>query len=99
MDIDHAMKICLFFVKTLFSVRPKKLAFFLEIGWVEIFYYAPAGIVQCVSEYIFLISKQKQKTRRQKKEKETKEEKRISLENLTGYDDIVCEFALCALLT
>ena len=27
--------------------------------------------------------------------KKTKEEKRISAENLTGYDDIVCEFALC----
>ena len=35
-----------------------------------------------------------QKTRRQK-EKETKEKKRVSVENLTGYDDIVCEFALC----
>ena len=30
-----------------------------------------------------------------KKQKETKEEKRISVENLTGYDDIVWEFALC----
>ena len=36
----------------------------------------------------------KKKTRRQKA-KETKEEKRICLENLTGYDDIVCEVALC----
>ena len=30
-----------------------------------------------------------------KKAQETKEEKRISLENLTGHDDIVCEIALC----
>ena len=37
---------------------------------------------------------QTQKTRRQKA-KETKEEKTISVENLTGHDDIVCEFALC----
>ena len=29
------------------------------------------------------------------KAKETKEEKRIFKENLTGYSDIVCEFALC----
>ena len=29
------------------------------------------------------------------KAKEAKEEKRISVENLTGFDDIVCEFALC----
>ena len=33
-------------------------------------------------------------TRRQKAKK-TKEEKKISLENLTGYNDIVCEFAMC----
>ena len=33
-----------------------------------------------------------------KKRKETKEEKRISAENLTGYNDIVCEFALCTYL-
>ena len=29
------------------------------------------------------------------KGKETKEEKIMSIKNLTGYDDIVCEFALC----
>ena len=29
------------------------------------------------------------------KVKESKEEKRISVENLTGYDDIVCKFARC----
>ena len=47
----------------------------------------------CIRIYIFLIKKNN-KTRRQKA-KETKEEKIISVENLTGYDDIVCEFALC----
>ena len=36
----------------------------------------------------------KKKSRRQKAE-ETKEEKRISVVNLTGYDDIVCKFSLC----
>ena len=36
----------------------------------------------------------KRKTRKQTKAKETKEEKRISVENLTGYDDIDCKFAL-----
>ena len=46
-----------------------------------------------VSEYMFLIFL-KEITRRQKA-KETKEKKRISVENLTGYNDIVCEFALC----
>ena len=50
---------------------------------------------------IFNIKKQQQqqqqqtkKTRRQKA-KETKEEKTISVENLTGYDDTVWKFALC----
>ena len=47
---------------------------------------------QCVSEYIFSIKK---KTRIQKA-KETKDEMRISVENLTGFDDIVYEFALCS---
>ena len=47
--------------------------------------------------------KQKAKeTKENRKTKETKEEKRkkmllltVSVENLMGYDDIVCEFALC----
>ena len=37
---------------------------------------------------------QKKETRRQKA-KETKEEKSVSVENVTGYDGNVCEFALC----
>ena len=53
---------------------------------MKIFYYSPARIVECVSEYIFLISKNKQakksKTKQEyKKAKETKEEKRIFPEN------------------
>ena len=42
-------------------------------------------MVKCVSK----------KTRIHKKAKETKQESRISVENPTGYDDIVCKFALC----
>ena len=64
-------------------------------------YRSSARIVECVSEYIFLISKKKKKkkkktkiTRRQKV-KETKEEKKISVKNLTRYNNFVCEFALC----
>ena len=38
-------------------------------------------------------SKTKKKDKKTKKAKETKEEKRISVENLTGYNDI--EIALC----
>ena len=63
-------------------LRPKKVALFLEIGWVKFF-----------SEYIFLIFNRKAKTqnKKTKKTKETKEEKRISVENVTGYNDIVCK--------
>ena len=59
----------------------------------------------CVRIYIFNFkTKQKKQTNketktttiiRKQKAKETKEEKRISVENLTEYDDIVCEYALC----
>ena len=42
----------------------------------------------CIRIYI------KKKQEDKKKAKETKEEKIISVENLTGYDDIVCEFVL-----
>ena len=38
-------------------------------------------------------SKNKEITKKIKKGKESKEEKKISVENLTGYDDIVCEYA------
>ena len=48
----------------------------------------------CIRIYIFLLKKNKKK-QEDKKSKKTKEEKRISVENLTGYEDIVCEFALC----
>ena len=62
---------------------------FPEIGRIKIFYHSPARIAEFVSEYIFLIFKKKQKKARRQKEKETKEEKIISVENLTRYDDIV----------
>ena len=58
----------------------------------------------CVRIYIFdFKTKQKKQTNketktttiiRKQKAKETKEEKRISVKNLTEYDDIVCEYAL-----
>ena len=74
----------------------KKWSCFRISAGSKFFYHSSARIVECVSEYIFLISQnQKDRTRRQKKAKETKEENRISLENLTGYSDIVCELALC----
>ena len=51
---------------------------------MKIVLHSPARIVECVSEYIYM---------RQKKET-TKEEKRISMENRTGYDDIIWGFTL-----
>ena len=61
---------------------------------MKIFLSPPARIVKCVSEYTCLISIIN-KAKRQEKANETIEEKGLSVENLTGYDDIVCEFALC----
>ena len=39
-------------------------------------------------------NKNKKKKRRRRKAKEAKEEKRISVENIPGYDDTVCKVAL-----
>ena len=79
-----------------------------KISRVNFFYQLPARIIEYVSEYIFLIKKKykKEKTKKQQnkqrnkqtrrwKAKETKEDKRISVKDLTGYDYIVREFALC----
>ena len=59
----------------------------------------------CIGIYIFNKKTQQKQTRkpkklhktRRQKAKETKDEKRMSVENLTGYDDVVCKFALCTL--
>ena len=50
----------------------------------------------CIEIYTFIFFKEKH-DKKTKKAKETKEEKVISVENLTGYDEIFCEFALCTL--
>ena len=75
---------------------PKKVVLFSEIGRVKNFLsFTRPHSRMCIRIYIFnLKTKQKTTTRRQKP-KETKKGKRISVENLTGYDDIVCEFVLC----
>ena len=64
-----------FNLKLVKETRPKKLVLFLEIGRVRIFYHSPTGIVDCISEYIFLLKKNTEKTRRQKG-KETKKKKK-----------------------
>ena len=48
----------------------------------------------CIRIYIFNLKKKKKK-QEDKKAKETKEEKRISVEKLKGYNDIMCEFGFC----
>ena len=50
------------------SLRPKKVVLFPEIGRMKFFYRSPVRIVECTSEYTFLVSK-KNKT-------QTKEAKR-----------------------
>ena len=49
----------------------------------------------CIRIHIFNIKKTKPKITRRQEANETNEEKRISVENLTGYDHVVCEFTLC----
>ena len=66
----------------------KKKVKFPEIGGVKIFYHSPAGIAECLSEYIFLIF-----IKRRKEKKKT-----VSVENLTGYDDIVSVYFLTFLI-
>ena len=59
--------------------------------------HSSAHTARCVSDYIFLIKKKQEgKKKRKEKEKKKKEpKKKRKYENLTGYDGIVCEFALC----
>ena len=72
---------------------------FPEIGRVKIFLSLTRPLIECVSEYILLNKKHKtnkqKKRKTRQKAKETKEETRISVENLTGYGDMVCKFAQC----
>ena len=76
----------------------KKVVLFPEIVWVKTFLSLTRPHSRmCIRIYAFDF-KNKQKTTkitRGQKAKEAKDEKRISVENLTEYDDIVCEFALC----
>ena len=78
----------------MFFSPPKKVVLFPGIGQVKFFFYhLPACILVCLSEYFLFDEKDIHKHKQ--KAKETKEKKRISIENLTGYYDTVCESALC----
>ena len=54
-------------LKYLKTHKPKKVVLFQEIGRVKKIFHSPARIVECVSEYIFLISKNKKKTKKSTK--------------------------------
>ena len=59
-------------------VRPKKKVVFLpEIFWAETFYHSPARTVKFVSEYIYLMSKNKQAKKTKEKNKNTIKAKNI----------------------
>ena len=89
----------IYFWDKLLSVR--------QINWLK--NHLPFHNVDCVWEYIFFVSKKthtnKHKTRETKEERKTKKTTKkmkkkmllwaVSVENLTGYGNIVCEFALC----
>ena len=97
------------------SKKKKKLSCFRKSAGWNFFHHLPARIVECVSEYVFFVSKkQKKKKKPQRNKKQKKLEKiekqkkptkkgrkkmllllTISVENLTGYGDIVWHFALC----
>ena len=48
--------------------------------------FARSHCRMCITIYVF---------KNTKREKKTKQENGISVANLTGYNEIVCEFALC----
>ena len=78
--LKQALNIRYYIIYTLLAFRPKKIVLFPDI----FFYHSHAGIVQCVSEYIFHFKKQinKQKKKQEyKKSTRTKEENRTSPEN------------------
>ena len=77
------------------DLRPKiKAVLFPEIGQVKDFLSLtrPHSRMRIRIYNFNLKEKKKEKT---KKVKEIKEEYKISVENLTGYVDIVCEYFLC----
>ena len=74
----------------------KKIVLFPEICRVnKIFFTHPPALSNVYQNIYFFQKKKERKKKKTKKVQATKEEKRITVENLTGYDDIVCKFALC----
>ena len=53
-------------------LRSKKVFLFPKIGRVKIFFHSPARTVKCVLEFIFLISKNKETSKKTKKTEKRK---------------------------
>ena len=78
------------------DLRPKiKVVLFPEIGQVKDFLSLTRPHSRMRIRIHNFNLKEKKKREKTKKAKETKEEYKISVENLTGYVDIVCEYFLC----
>ena len=77
-----------------FLLGQKKIYLFPEIGRLKTFLSVNCSHSRMsIGRYNFNLKKQKQEDKK-KKAKESNKKKRISTENLPGYNDIVCEFAL-----
>ena len=78
--------------------KKKKIALFLDISQVKIFLsFTRQHSWMCIritriNNFNFKTKKKDKNT----KSKRKKQEKRISVKNLTGYNDILCEFVLCS---
>ena len=82
-----------------FLLGQKKIYLFPEIGRLKTFLSVNCSHSRMsIGRYNFNLKKQKQEDKKKKKAKESNKKKRISTENLPGYNDIVCEFALCTFL-
>ena len=79
------------------QIRPKKVVLFPEIARVKnVLSLTRPHIQITIRIYVFNLKNTKPEIIKRQKAKEFKEERRIHLKNLTGYD-IVCEFTLCTL--
>ena len=65
--------------------RPKKVALFPEIDRAKIFYHSPARIIECVSEYTFLISKNNKQTNKNNNNNNKNKKKQKKLKKKRDY--------------
>ena len=87
------------------SIRPKKVVLFPEVGRVKTFLSITRPHRRMsIRIYIFdlktkkIQNKQTKKKQQKNKKKTDRQKAKESVENIMGYDDIVCEFAQCTIL-